>query len=295
MEKKQFIALLYIFGIVPMIYTISNNFLPSLWRVGFWGLNILTLIVFAIVFTPNNTPITSQKKQTSFIIIVSLIVIGTTIGGLIKFSNQASLRLYNTAIAPSSTGEIATSWTNTFTWSTGDAVAITLKTGDIDINTFNTERETTQPNYIKSTTTPETASGDTFQKLDNNPTTTESSTITTILPNKGTLSYAQIIPYLVSEYKLKSSGKSVSFKNITSNNALYKSFSIAASKGMIGSDINPASKVSCNTYLVLKGIAAGWKVEYKAGDPFGPYRTAAFNKWQVNGCVAGAFVTKATL
>jgi hypothetical protein len=32
---------------------------------------------------------------------------------------------------------------------------------------------------------------------------------------------------------------------------------------MIGADINPASKVSCNTYMVLKGIAAWWKVEYK--------------------------------
>ena len=64
---------------------------------------------------------------------------------------------------------------------------------------------------------------------------------------------------------------------------------------MIGADINPASKVSCNTYLVLKGIAAGWKVEYKAGDPFSAYRTAAFNKSEVNGCTAGAFVTKATL
>jgi hypothetical protein len=64
---------------------------------------------------------------------------------------------------------------------------------------------------------------------------------------------------------------------------------------MIGASINPASKVSCNTYLVLKGIAAWWKVDYKAGDPFGPYRTAAYNKWEVNGCAAGGFVTKATL
>ena len=64
---------------------------------------------------------------------------------------------------------------------------------------------------------------------------------------------------------------------------------------MIGADINPASKVSCNTYMVLKGIAAGRKVDYKSGDPFGPYRTAAFNRSEVNGCTAGAFVTKATL
>lgn len=295
MEKKQFVALLYVFGIVPMMYAVSMHFLSSLWRVGFWGLNILTLIVFAILFTPNNTPVTTKKKKTSLVILLWLIAITTVIGGLIKFSGHVSQRLYSNVLAPSATGEIVVPTTGTtLTWSTGEIVAIEVVTGTVDISTLGSGKDAI-PEYTKSTTTSWTTTVDTFQKKDPDPTATEESTVTTILPNKGTLSYAQVIPYLVSQYKLKSTGKSISFRNITSSNALYSAFAIAASKGMVGADINPASKVSCNTYLVLKGLAAGWKVDYKAGDPFGPYRTAAFNKSEVNWCVSGAFVTKATL
>lgn len=298
MEKKQFVALLYVFGVVPMMYTVSNNFLASWWRVGFGLLNILALVVFAIVFTSNNTPVTNKKKKTSLMILGGLLTIGIVIGWLVKFSEQASYRLYNNVLAPSQddtmTGNIST-W-SILSGSTGDVVAIDLVTGAIDINTL-TSGSDLNPDYPKSTVVTGTDKTDTFAPTETvKPTTpSEDDTITTVLPNKGTLNYAQVIPYLVSKYNLKSGGKSTSFKNITSSNALYSAFNIAASKGMIGAEINPASKVSCNTYLVLKGIAAGWKVDYKAGDPFGPYRTTAFNKWEVNWCTAGAFVTKATL
>ena len=63
---------------------------------------------------------------------------------------------------------------------------------------------------------------------------------------------------------------------------------------MIGENISPASKVSCNTYLVLKGMAAGWKVTY-TGAPQAAYRAKAVDLGQVNNCKDGAFVTKATL
>ncbi len=297
MEKKQFVALLYIFGIVPMMYAVSTHFLSVLWRVGFGWLNILSLIVFAIVFNPNKTPVTQKKKQTSLMIVLWIVTLTIVVGSLIKFSDQASLRVYSKVLAPSSsTGEVVeVSTGTTLSGSTGDIVAIDLVTGDIDINTLDSEDEVSQPDYIKPITTSETTSVDTFQKPDTNPTTIQESTITTVLPNKWTLNYAQVIPYLVSKYNLTSNGKSTSFTNVSSTNALYSAFNIAASRGMIGTDINPASKVSCNTYMVLKGIAAWWKVEYKAGDPFWPYRTAAFNKSEVNGCTAGAFVTKATL
>ena len=297
MEKKQFVALLYVFGIVPMMYAVSTHFLSSLWRVGFGWLNILTLIIFAILFTPNNTPVTNKKKKTSLMILLWVLGIAIIIGGLVRFSDQASLRLYSNVLAPSSsTGEVTeTSTGNTLSGSTGDIVAIDLVTGDIDLNTLNSGSEVTQPDYVKPITNSWTTSVDTFQKPDTNPTATQESTITTVLPSKWTLNYAQVIPYLVSKYSLKSNGKSTSFTNVSSTNSLYSAFNIGAGRGMIGADINPASKVSCNTYMVLKGIAAWWKVDYKAGDPFWPYRTAAFNKGEVNWCTAGAFVTKATL
>ena len=120
-------------------------------------------------------------------------------------------------------------------------------------------------------------------------------TYTTVLPSQGTLNYGHVIPYLVDTYKLKnSSGKSFSFSNITSSNILYTPFNIAASKSMIGENINPVGKVSCNTYLVLKGIASGWTVSY-TGTPQGAYRAKATELGKVNNCKDGAFVTKSTL
>jgi hypothetical protein len=115
-----------------------------------------------------------------------LIAIGTVIGGLVRFSGQASLRLYSNVLAPSSsTGEIIeTSTGTTLSGSTGDIVAIDLVTGDIDINALNNGNETSQPDYVKPITNLETTSVDTFQKPDANPTTTQESTITTILPSK---------------------------------------------------------------------------------------------------------------
>ncbi len=80
MEKKQFVALLYVFGVVPMMYTVSNNFLASWGRVGFGLLNILALVVFAIVFTSNNTPVTNKKKKTSLMILGGLLAIGIVVG-----------------------------------------------------------------------------------------------------------------------------------------------------------------------------------------------------------------------
>ena len=308
MEKKQFVALLYIFGIVPMMYALSSHFLSSLWWVGFGWLNSIALIVFAILFTPNNTPTTNKKRRISLVVLVLLLSV-TAIGGtVIKFSNKASTRLYSNVLAPSPmTGEtIDISTTGmTLSWSTWANISIKIFTGDINTITdqwSNSGVEIAKPDYTRPSTNSGVNSVDTFQKPDTNPTSTQASTIvkqpttsTTVLPSRWTLNYAQVIPYLVSKYNLKNTSKSISFKNITTDNSLYNAFNIAANRGMIGADINPASKVSCNTYMVLKGIAAGRKVDYKSGDPFGPYRTAAFNRSEVNGCTAGAFVTKATL
>lgn len=297
MEKKQFVALLYMFWVVPMMYTLSNILLPQLWLFWFGICNILALVVFAIVFTTNTNPTTQKKKKNSILIIWGLLLLTTVIWGIAKYSDNASQRLYEKAIAPTNITWTTLTWNNTiatgtlWSWTSGTIVAIDLITGDININNLSGK---TEPEYIKPTVS--TGSNtDTFQTKDPEPVKTADSNITTVLPTKGTLSYAQVIPYLVSKYNLKNNGKSTNFTNISSTNSLYSTFNIAANKGMIWVNINPASKVSCNTYLVLKGIAGWWKVEYKSWDPFGPYRTAAYNKWEVNGCSAWAFVTKATL
>lgn len=107
--------------------------------------------------------------------------------------------------------------------------------------------------------------------------------------------YGSVIPYLVSHYSLTNTKKMYpKFTYISTKNDLYASFATAYSKAMIGTTINPATKVSCDTYLVLKGIAAGWKVSY-TGSPFAAYRAEAEKQWAVNGCLSGKYVTEKTL
>jgi hypothetical protein len=299
MEKKQFVTLLYLCGVVPIMYAISTTFVPQSGWIWFWLCNIIALVVFAIVFSTNTNPVTQKRKKNSLIILWWGAICIALAWWIIQYSNHASQRLYEEVFAPHtissgiSLSEIIT---------TGDNNNHIGSSGNISLWTTTTGKENGQPIYPKTSSTGETQTIDTFQSKENiknmtPPSSWVATTVTSslILPNKGTLNYAQVIPYLVSHYKLKSTGKAPSFKNISPSNSTYSTFVIAANKGMIGNDINPASTVSCNTYLVLKGIAADWKVDYKAWNPFGAYRTMAFNKWEINGCTAGAFVTKATL
>lgn len=77
------------------------------------------------------------------------------------------------------------------------------------------------------------------------------------------MTYAQVIPYLVKTYKLTDTdNKNPILTRVSEKNSLYNSFAIAVSKGMIGKDIKPTTMVSCDTYLVLKGIAANREVAY---------------------------------
>jgi hypothetical protein len=306
MEKKQFVLLLYIFGIVPMIYEFNNHIIGSWWWVSFGLLNMLVLMICAIVFKPTTTPSEHKKKKISLIVIWSLLIGMVLIAWLSRFSTIASLWISHNVLAPSipsvSQDSIQTSETDTGVILTG------IITSGSTISKTLTDDITT-PTYTKSTSIEPTTT-DTFQKSDTNPATTADSTITiptssstkaplqttssTIL-SKWALNYAQVIPYLITTYNLNNASKNTTFTNISKTNPLYKAFNIAANRGMIRASINPSSKVSCNTYLVLKWLAAWRRVEYKSWDPFGPYRTTAFSKGEVNGCTAGAFVTKATL
>lgn len=69
MDKKQFIVLLYAFGVVPMMYSFSNTLLPSWGGMGFGLFNVVVLILFALVFTSNQNPITKRKKKIAMIVL----------------------------------------------------------------------------------------------------------------------------------------------------------------------------------------------------------------------------------
>lgn len=137
---------------------------------------------------------------------------------------------------------------------------------------------------------------------DTNTVTTSITTVNTPTPPTATLStnyadgsYGKIIPYLVTTYKLKDTDKiNPIFQFVSAKSSLYAAFATAYSKRMIGKDIKPTTKVSCDTYLVLKGIAAGWKLSY-TGTPFAAYRAEAEKKGLVNGCKSGSYVTNKTL
>lgn len=135
-------------------------------------------------------------------------------------------------------------------------------------------------NQTASTATDQTA-------LSTGSTSTSTLPKTTISnPNSTYMTYAQVIPHLVKTYELvDSDAKNPSLTRVSRTNELYPTFATAVSKGMIGKDVKPTTTVSCDTYLVLKGIALGWKVKY-TGKPFAAYRAEAEARGKVNGCDA---------
>lgn len=235
-----------------------------------------------------------------------LLLLGVVGSGLYKLGSGASDWLYNKALAPqemTQTGSQDALSSGQTTQLSGELFSGDNTTGTITTSTgeVSLQKDQAIPDYpVTSGTTAPTNTGDTFGVTQSQEATTTTpsqteTTYTTVLPAQGNLNYAQVIPYLVNTYKLtNTSGKSYNFTNITKSNVLYAPFNIAASKAMIGEKINPASKVSCNTYLVLKGMAAGWDVNY-TGTPQAAYRAKAGELNQVNGCKDGAFVTKTTL
>ena len=67
MERKHFIALLYLCGIVPLMYALSTYLNTDSPWFSFGILNIVTLIVWTLIFTPNNNPTTAKKKKMVFL------------------------------------------------------------------------------------------------------------------------------------------------------------------------------------------------------------------------------------
>lgn len=290
MDKQHFLSLLYLLGVAPILFAVSSAISDTNTFFLFGILNIVLLLLFALIFSK----ISLQKKSIWLAVIGGILLLGVVWWGLYKLGNGASEWLYNQVLAPN-TQENNTN-EDTDTSLSGDMLSGDILSGDVlswqtspDVSLTG---ETT-PDYIPSEpiNEPQAPATDTFAPSEE----PQAPTYTTALPSQGTLNYSQVIPYLVEQYSLKNtSGKSYNFANVSRSNILYTPFNIAASKAMIGENINPITKVSCNTYLVLKGIAAGWSVSY-TGTPQPAYRAKAVELWQVNGCTDGAFVTKATL
>ncbi|MDR0860666.1 MAG: hypothetical protein LBO09_06970 [Candidatus Peribacteria bacterium] len=86
----------------------------------------------------------------------------------------------------------------------------------------------------------------------------------------------------------------ISFTSMSKSNADYTYFRTAYETRMIGKNTDPSKQISCDTYMVIKGIGEGRNV--------GSYTDVKLAYWKkaeelgkLNGCKKGGWVTSATL
>ncbi len=278
MAKSTFLALLYLLGIAPLLFALSLSVDDANPFVVFGLLNIVVLSIYTILFSKTDT----KKKSLWLALISAILFVSVIIFGLSKLGSGATDRLFNKALAPE---QMVSTWVVTtwaiISWEVFTGESEEALTGDIiESETQTGEIEQAAPVVVVEEPKSEPAPS--------------SEALSDVSENEA-LSYAQIIPYLVKNYNLNKIGsKTFTFTTIGQENSLYPSFAIAASHSMIWSTINPSTKPSCDTYLVLKGIAQKRTVTY-TGAPQAAYRAKANELGQVNNCKAGNFVTKGTL
>ena len=207
---------------------------------------------------------------------------------------------------------------------TGENLSGTERTGKLltgIVNTGVTLTSGTRPTEITQPTTPQTA--DTQTQLTTGTPSTSTTTQQTIQtpvhqqekkpaqeiqkpqtsavhtqtnPDaNGQVSYLSAIKHLIATYNIPLSKSTTSkFTYVAQNSPEYPYMKTALEKRMIGTATNPNDTVSCDVYMVFKGIALNWAIE-KTSNLKNDYRNVAENKWLLNGCVRGAKLTVANL
>lgn len=210
------------------------------------------------------------------------------------------------------TGALLTGENLSGTELTGDLLTGIVNTG-VTLTSGTTPTETTQP------TMPQTADTQT-QLTTGTPSTTTQQTIQTPVHQQekkpvqeiqkpqtpavhtqtnpdanGQVSYLSAIKHLIATYHIPLSKSTTSkFTYVAQNSPEYPYMKTALEKRMIGTATNPNDTVSCDVYMVFKGIALNWAIE-KTSNLKNDYRNVAENKWLLNGCVKGAKLTVANL
>lgn len=207
---------------------------------------------------------------------------------------------------------------------TGENLSGTERTGELltgIVNTGVTLTSGTRPTEITQPTTPQTA--DTQTQLTTGTPSTSTTTQQTIQtpvyqqekkpaqeiqkpqtsavhtqinPDaNGQVSYLSAIKHLIATYNIPLSKSTTSkFTYVAQHSPEYPYMKTALEKRMIGTATNPNDTVSCDVYMVFKGIALNWAIE-KTSNLKNDYRNVAENKWLLNGCVKGAKLTVANL
>ena len=103
-----------------------------------------------------------------------------------------------------------------------------------------------------------------------------------------TLSYAQILPYLLQEYDIPLiDTQNIRFTNVSYANSLYPVRRTAYERKLIWSTTSPTTLIRCDTYMVMKWILAGRNIDDQQWTIFDKYRAAAENNNALNGCQRG--------
>ena len=146
-------------------------------------------------------------------------------------------------------------------------------------------KQTTQP-----TTETQVSNKQTTQPITKAQTSEEKKTDT-----NGQVSYLSAIKHLIATYNIPlSKSKSSKFTYVDTTSPDYPYMKTALEKRMIGTAVNPNDIISCDVYMVFKGLALNWAIE-KTANLKNDYRNVAENKGLLNGCVKGAKLTAANL
>ena len=198
------------------------------------------------------------------------------------------------------TGELTTGEESSEALLSGNLISTqTLNTGNNETGNTqkiqNTEQIVTwtaQASTTKSTTNIQTSSQQTTQP-------TPATKVQTVEEKKtdanGQVSYLSAIKHLIATYNIPlSKSKSSKFTYVDTTSPDYPYMKTALEKRMIGTAVNPNDIISCDVYMVFKGLALNWAIE-KTANLKNDYRNVAENKGLLNGCVKGAKLTAANL
>gem|GEM_PF-233945 len=187
---------------------------------------------------------------------------------------------------------------------TGENLSGTERTGELLTGIVNTGVNLTSgttPTEIAQPTTPQTA--DTQTQPTRTPSTTTQQTIQTPIHQQeknpaqeiqkpqtptvhtqtnpdanGQVSYLSAIKHLIATYHIPLSKSTTSkFTYVAQHSPEYPYMKTALEKRMIGTATNPNDTVSCDVYMVFKGIALNWAIE-KTSNLKNDYRNVAENK-----------------
>lgn len=177
------------------------------------------------------------------------------------------------------------------------------KTGNIQtiqqaatwITQTSTAKNTTEAQVSNKQTTQPTTEAQVSNKQTTQPITKAQTSEEKKADANGQVSYLSAIKHLIATYNIPlSKSKSSKFTHVDVTSPDYPYMKTALEKRMIGTAVNPNDIISCDVYMVFKGLALNWAIE-KTANLKNDYRNVAENKGLLNGCVKGAKLTVANL